>query len=822
MLKNKQGKSESQPWQEVLPWVDLITPGLMLCKDGSVLAGYEYYALDADNLEPELINACTNQIHRAFNTFDTRFSAWVVVTKVRDKSYPEQSFTNPVSAELDDIVKQRFLKGDCYSIVHRIYISYTGNTGVSKYMDTVSTLMNDHGSSMPMAMLKALNPINSSKNAALHDDRQLDANTQAMEAALKTFEGVLSSFKFKRLMDWDLETALVLEANITIAPTTKFKKPPAKLFDGWCSQSQVTIGREQIKVSGITEHKFVGQLVVNEYPEELSSMMLENLLVDGGEIKICHAIRFLDHEAAQKEIESGLDYYHLTQFSLISRAMSKFNGTPMVPRPGKQDLYLQCLEAKRRQMSENLGFVMHALTVSVYGDSVRDCESNIADAARSFSKFGFSVIRERLNLGPSFAAMLPGQWATQIRLNLQNSEAVSDCMPIYTIDPGSKKHEYFSEEVYKYEVPAFSVFRNVYGGKANFSPHEKQVGHMLIIAPTGGGKTTFVNFQLSQFLRYPNARLVIFDRDYSCRITTELHNGTHMDMRMGQMRCNPFSTLRDGSTDGLIWCREFLIRRLFEGGYETNADDRRAIDEALSRMQSSKQSISLSVIATQLPIRLKEQLSEWFVGRPYGMFDSTEDDFALSNWTCIEMKEIMANERLARAFLDYAFRKISVSLDGNPTFIYLEEASFLLNHEKFAEMIDDWLKTLRKKNAFLWMTIQSPASVTNSKISATLLDNVKSIMVLSNNKVEAHRGAYKTNFGMTDGQVDMVKVLIPALEYMHIKNGIVRKYRTLFDTKSLAYLRSEISLQKQFDVVKATKDPSWKKNYLNQITRSNP
>jgi type IV secretion system protein TrbE len=822
VLKNSKGTSPEAPWQEVMPWLDLVTPELMLCKDGSVLAGFDYLALDPDNLDADVINDCTSQLQRAFSSFDTRFSAWIIATKMLDKTYPHGDFENEVSQALDDIVKAQFSEGgNIYAIKHRIYISYTGNTGVNKYMDTVQAIMNDGGTSIPMAFLKAANPASASKNAALHDIKQLKNNINEMEMALKTFVGTLSSMRITRLVGWDLESALAMEANVTAPPTTKYKKPPGVLFDGWASQSEIDIGRELIKVTGVVEHRFVAQLALKEYPPDMTSLMLANLLSSGKEIKICHAIKFLDQEAATKEIDSAMDYYYLTQFSLAQRVVHKLSGGVMTPRPGKQDLYLQCVDAKRRQMADGLGHVMHAMSMSVFGHSIKDCETNVESAYRIFSDSGFSVIRERLNLAGSFASMLPGQWATQIRLQLQNTEAVSDCAPIYTLDSGSPTHEYFSLEIYKEAVAAFSVFQNVQGGKSNFTPHVNQVGHMIIVAPTGGGKTTFVNFEMSQFQRYKGARTIVFDRDYSCRITTELHGGTCLDMRTGEMNLNPLTALRDGSDDGLAWCREFILRRLSESNYESTAEDRREIDAALANLQKSSQPLSLTVLATQLPSNLKLQLGEWLVGRPYGMFDSFEDDFSLSKWTCIEMKEIMGIERVARAFLDYAFRKISVALTGAPTFIYLEEASFLLNHPAFADMIDDWLKTLRKKNAFLWMTIQSPTAVTNSKIQATLLDNVKSVLLLANPRIENHREAYKKNFGLTDQQVDRIKTLRPAREYMVIKDGFSRILRTMFDENSLAFLRSEVGLQKIFIECRDSGDPGWRANYLNQVTRRN-
>jgi type IV secretion system protein VirB4 len=818
MLKNSNNTPPQNPWQEVLPWLAMITPELMLCKDGSLLAGFEYQAIDVDNLDDDRINECTSQLQRAFSSLDNRFSAWFIVTKLRDYTYPEGEFSRPAAKALDDLVKRQFTSGQVFSIKHRLYIGFTGNTGVSKFMDTVQALNKD-GNSIFRSFLKAMNPAYATKNAALHDVAQLENNINEFETAIKPFLGVLASISTKRLVGWELESSLIQEANIATPVGKQFKCPPGTLLDGWASQSEVSIGKDMIKVQGATGSKFCAQLYSKSYPPSMHSLKLETLLASDCEIKICHAIRFQDYEAAHREIDIALNYFEMTQYSLVARVLKKLSGAEMTPRPGKADLYLQCVEAKRRQMAEGLGFCLHSMSVSVYGDSVKECEDNFENTEKLLSRCDFTVIRERLNLAASFASMLPGQWATQLRLNLENVAMVADCLPLYTVDPGNAQHPYFSEEIYKRDVPAFSVFQNVYGSKSYFDPHVKQVGHALIIASTGGGKTTFVNFALSQFNRYKNSRVIVFDRDWSCRITTELHNGTHIDLKSNQMKVNPLFALRDGSNDGLVWCREWILRRLREGGFSDTATDREALDDALMTLKKTSQELSLSVLATQLPLKLRTELGEWLQGRPYGMFDSFEDDFEIASWTCIEMKEIMANERLARAFLDYAFRRITSFLDGIPTFIYLEEASFLLNNAAFAPVIDDWLKTFRKKNAFLWMSVQSPDSVTNSEISATLRDNVKSIFLLRNIKVEAHRDSYVKNFGLTHETIDMLAGLMPVGEYMLIKDGFCRKLRTLFDNDSLAYLRSELPYQNIFDRYKNSGDPDWRNNYLNEVSR---
>lgn len=199
------------------------------------------------------------------------------------------------------------------------------------------------------------------------------------------------------------------------------------------------------------------------------------------------------------------------------------------------------------------------------------------------------------------------------------------------------------------------------------------------------------------------------------------------------------------------------------------------------------------------------------------MFDNEEDDLSLTNWTTIEMSSILSVDRIARAFIDLVFRKIFTSLDGTPTFIYIEEASFLLNDPRFAPMIDEWLKAIRGRNGFLWLTIQSPQSVTNAEMSATILDNIYSFLLLYNKKIETHREAYKSNFGFEDHQVDMIAQLQPKRDYLLIQDGKARVMTTDFSPQALAYLRSEKAVLNVLDGLEEENAPDWKERYLNEV-----
>ena len=62
--------------------------------------------------------------------------------------------------------------------------------------------------------------------------------------------------------------------------------------------------------------------------------------------------------------------------------------------------------------------------------------------------------------------------------------------------------------------------------------------------------------------------------------------------------------------------------------------------------------------------------------------------------------------------LTYLFHRIDQRLDGRPTIVVLDEAWVMLMNGTFGAKVEEWLRTLRKKNAAVILATQSVTEVT--------------------------------------------------------------------------------------------------------------
>ncbi|MBU3625962.1 hypothetical protein ICN48_06905 [Polynucleobacter sp. JS-Safj-400b-B2] len=833
-------KEVAGPVQEVCPWLDFINPEMILCKDGSLLAGFEFNGVDIENATDEHKNAVVNELQRAYQGFDNRDTLTWVFDKKRSYSYPENIFLNPISKRIDDLYSEPFRQGYYFTLSNRLYYLYTGKAGIARFMDTFARETEKNGKNALTALLLAAKDSLTGRISYEIDGQQIMHNIEQFERRLTQFLVQTPSIKWKRLGYEDLKNALSMQINPASINHTA-KKPFGQMLDSWLPSNTVTPGSDIIRFDGAGRTKYMSIIGIKEWPNLTHPDLMGKLMEIDTEVTVCQTMRFLGHKGTQAKLNDAVDFYKLTQVGIIKNAIAKLTKKPPEPDPGKYELYAECVQALARLEVDNIQYGYHTMAVCTSAESKKELAQSVENISTVLSR-NFQIIAESMNAFASWAATLPGQWAMQSRWSLVSNENLADISPIFTINHRPKNNGAFEEMLGK-KANALCVFNDIYGGVEYFNSHVDQVGHAIIIAPTGGGKTTIVNLALSQFQKYtkdgkePNT--IVFDRDYSVRITAKLQDASHIDLKSGRIRMNPLMALFDddansneektntkddsnqeisSTTNGFLWCRDFVGRRIEANGYKLTAEDIKSIDDGLLMLKGSPaQKPRLSKLAILLPKHLAAELGEWLEGRPFGMFDSEDDEFSLSSFTCIEMKEFLENERLAQAFLDYAFRKVYSKLDGRPTFIYIEEASFLLNHPTFQKMLDDWLKTFRKKGAFVWMAVQSPTSIVNAEIAASITDNVKTKILLFNKSAEAHRDSYKKYFGLDDYQVDRIASLVKKRDYYIISDGEARTVQTQFSKECLAYLRSEQHLQNIYDATYSPDDDSWKEKYIEKV-----
>ena len=130
---------------------------------------------------------------------------------------------------------------------------------------------------------------------------------------------------------------------------------------------------------------------------------------------------------------------------------------------------------------------------------------------------------------------------------------------------------------------------------------------------------------------------------------------------------------------------------------------------------------TFSVLTALTGLELRAVLQPYTIDRESGrfgqIFDADHDALENAPWLHFEMGPLMAlGEEAIVPALDYLFHRVEQGLDGSPTLMILDEAWLFLRHPIFMLRLQDWLKTLRKRNVYVVFATQEIADAANSPI----------------------------------------------------------------------------------------------------------
>ena len=128
------------------------------------------------------------------------------------------------------------------------------------------------------------------------------------------------------------------------------------------------------------------------------------------------------------------------------------------------------------------------------------------------------------------------------------------------------------------------------------------------------------------------------------------------------------------------------------------------------------------------------------------------------------------------------------------------------------------MKTFRKLNAFVWMTVQSPETITDNEVGRSIISNTPNFLLMPADVSESQRTLYMREFQLKSYQVDMIAQLQPKRDYLLVSAGQAHIMQAHFTKEVLAYVRSESSVLKLFNAFKQSGHPQWREKYIARVT----
>jgi len=418
------------------------------------------------------------------------------------------------------------------------------------------------------------------------------------------------------------------------------------------------------------------------------------------------------------------------------------------------DLALQALGG------DHVSFGYLTTTITVADEDAEVADEHRRAVERAVTGAGFTVIRESVNAVEAWLGSLPGHVYANVRQPIVHTLNLAHLMPLSSVWAGPARNAHLDGPVLLHaESEGATPFR--------FSTHIGDVGHMLIVGPTGAGKSVLLALMAMQFRRYEGAQLYLFDKGFSARAAILAMGGAHHALGSGEgetaLAFQPLARIDEAAECG--WAAEWIGSLLTHEKLEVTPEVKDAVWSALRSLASApcgeRTLTGLSVLLQSNA--LKAALTPYTLEGPFGhLLDAAEDGLALSGIQCFEMEALLHEKGAVMPVLTYLFHRLEERFTGAPTLLILDEAWVYLDDPLFASRIREWLKTLRKKNVAVIFATQSLADIAESAIAPAIIESCPQRIFLPNDRaIEPQARAAYERFGLNTRQIELIAEAMP-------------------------------------------------------------
>ena len=394
-------------------------------------------------------------------------------------------------------------------------------------------------------------------------------------------------------------------------------------------------------------------------------------------------------------------------------------------------------------------------------------ETMIGEFRKALINRGFGVRIEGVNAVDAFFGTMPGNRTAQVRRPMAHTRNFVDLMPISAVWAGEAVNP---SALMPANSPPLVHAATSGGTPFRLNLHYQDVGHTLLVGPTGSGKSVSICLLASQWFRYPKAQVFAFDKGHSLYALCKAAGGRFYDIGEAGLAFQPLRDIDDPAE--FSWGTEWVETLMKLQDVKVGPAERQMIYRAIRQFaQSPRQRRTLTELEANLQDEsLKAGLKPYVIDGPLGrMLDASDDGLVDSNFVVCEMETLLSggfSEATVMAVLLYLFSRMERSLDGRPTFVPIDEAWLFLRHPAWRDKIQDWLKTLRKKNAAVLLATQSMADVKDSPIASTILQSTATKIYLPNAEAgnESMREFYRYA-GLNGREIEILQRALPKREY---------------------------------------------------------
>jgi type IV secretory pathway VirB4 component len=562
-----------------------------------------------------------------------------------------------------------------------------------------------------------------------------DTKSQLTES-LDRLLGSLSDFKPKVLKSNELLAFLFMNCNLV-------NKSPALdntiNINDLCSYSSIQFEDTYGELNNIDTKKYFKCLSLN-FGSEIDTKYFSQLITSNIEFDFIINTKFLDKLSAQEVI--NIDKKNISASNDESKKAGIL-GNAFNSSNKKID---EIATAQEIFDNEEANVTLNDNFIIIFADTLEELNKSISTLKELVSRYEVYLVEETYLLNFFFLQRLIG---FKLHHNMKALAPYTDLL-VYArkvlsntiaglIDYVDMPSGLSTCDWGENPITTFPThYNNLYKFYLHVNEEKASVGHGVIIAPTGGGKTTFVQYLMKGIIEnYTDIDVYSFDRYNGISVFTNWQKG--QDINFGELAINPLQIDLEIEEN-----KEFLYNFISMIAKPTTNDDREVISlfiETLLPLPYEERILKDIVDSTIQPSQIKENLDIWINGKYAKYINAIEDKFdleSMSNFLNFQMDNILDDEELSAPIIYYIMFKIrqKARKTSRGHFVFIDEAAKMLKNLYFQSQIEVLFLEHRKLRGCVWAAFQNPnAFLSDNKLKELILNQAQNQILFTSNAI---------------------------------------------------------------------------------------
>lgn len=727
---------------DYLTWACLVAPGIVLNKDGSFLRVLRYRGPDLESSTPEQLVAYTARLNNMLQRLGSGWAMFFEAARREATAYPDADFPDLASWIVDEERRGQFEEAGTHFETD-FFLSLCW-LPPSDRTSRVESLIIDDPSDAPKAFWRS----------------NLETFSRETDRAFALVETLMPEAEW---LDDD-ETLTFLHSCVSLK-RHKVNTPDVPAYlDSVLTDCDLTgglaptLGGHALRI-----------VSVRGYPAMTEPGLLNALDSLGFSYRWVTRFLPIDKPLAEKILTRLRRLWFAKRKSVFAILKETLENEPSQLVNTDADNKAADVDGALQILGQDLASFGN-VTISI---ALTDQDADVAEAKaraveRVFNERGFTANNEELNAVDAWFGTHPGNAYANVRQPMLHTLNLAHLAPVSALWAGPERNEHL-------DAPALMLARSGSATPFRLVTHQSDVGHTMVVGPTGAGKSVLLSLLAMQFRRYDGARVFVFDKGRSARAAMTAMGARDYELGLdGALAFQPLARINEDRE--LAFAQDWILGLLEQEGVEHTPAISETIWTALKNLADApeEQRTLTGLVALIQSSDLRQALTPYTLEGPYGsVLDADHESLTSEDLSLFEMEELLHTPRLAGPVLSFIFHRLEERFDGAPTVILLDEFWVFLSHPMFANRIREWLKTLRKKNVSVIFFTQSPSDIAASEIAPALIESCPTRIFLPNARAEEPGQAdIYDAFGLNARQIQLIARATPKRDYyLQCPNG---------------------------------------------------